>query len=128
HFASLNYTNPELRKYSFMLQGFDTRWNDLSDAHSATYTNLDPGHYTFKVRGLNSAGILSDKTLMLRINIKPPFWNTWWFKAFAFLVASSLILLVMYWRVKRMRNLNRVLAEAVEKKTSEINAQNKMLN
>jgi len=128
HFASLNYTNPDRKKYSFMLDGFDNHWNDLSDAHSATYTNLDPGGYTFKVKGLNSAGILSDKTLALRINIKPPFWKTWWFKALVFLAAASLILLIMYLRVRRMRNLNRALAEAVEKKTSEVNAQNKVLN
>ncbi|HEV8514096.1 MAG TPA: two-component regulator propeller domain-containing protein [Cyclobacteriaceae bacterium] len=128
HFASLNYTNPELKKYSFMLEGFDKNWNDLSYAHSATYTNLDPGRYTFKVRGLNSVGIQSDKTLALQINIRPPFWKTWWFKVLAFLAAASLILLVIYLRVRRMRNLNRELAEAVEKKTSEINAQNKMLN
>jgi len=128
HFASLNYTNPERKKYSFMLEGFDKNWNDLGSTHSATYTNLDPGQYTFKVRGLNGTGVLSDSTLQLQINIKPPFWNTWWFNAISFLILISLITVVIYQRTHSVKRINRQLAEAVEMKTREINAQNKVLN
>jgi len=128
HFASLNYTNPERKKYSFILEGFDKEWNDLSSYHSATYTNLDPGQYVFKVRGLTGAGVLSDKPLQLKINIKPPFWDTWWFNTLSSVMVASLILLVIYVRTRNVKRLNRELAEAVEKKTSEINDQNKILN
>ena len=79
-FASLNYTNPENKKYSYRLEGFERDWNNLSALHAATYTNLDPGSYTFKVRGLNNDGDWSKNIAELKINITPPIWRTWWFK------------------------------------------------
>ena len=99
-----------------MLEDFDNNWNDLSPTHSATYTNLDPGQYTFKVRGLTGAGVLSDSTLQVQINISPPFWNTWWFKTISFLLLISLITMVMVQRTRSVKRINRELAKAVEKK------------
>jgi hypothetical protein len=62
-----------------MLEGFDKDWNKESTKRTATYTNLDPGTYHFKVRGLNK-GEWSSKTLEMKLIIIPPFWMTWWFK------------------------------------------------
>ena len=55
-FASLNYVFQNKKRYSYMLEGFDKEWNDIGTRHTATYTNLDPGEYIFKVRGLNNEG------------------------------------------------------------------------
>ncbi len=55
-FASLNYTDKAKKRYKYMLEGFDKKWNESSDKNSASYTNLDPGTYTFKVKGLNNSG------------------------------------------------------------------------
>ncbi len=78
-FASLNYANPQRKHYAYMLEGFDKDWN-IGELHAATYTNLDAGVYTFKVKGLNNEGQWSDKIAELRITIAPPFWKTWWFR------------------------------------------------
>ena len=51
-FASLNYDVSDKKQYSYMLEGFDKDWNNIGTKHTATYTNLDPGKYIFKVRGL----------------------------------------------------------------------------
>ncbi len=75
-FASLDFTHGNLDKYAYMLEGFNNDWlyTDRTQ-RKATYTNLDPGHYTLKVKVLNRNGLWSDiKTL--RINIQPPFWRT----------------------------------------------------
>jgi hypothetical protein len=57
-----------------------------------TYTNLDPGHYTFKVKVLNGNGLWSDvKTL--QINIEPPFWRTPLAYIVYVLIAAGLFLL-----------------------------------
>jgi len=79
-FASLNYVMQDKKQYSYMLEGFDKDWNNIATRHSATYTNLDPGKYTLKVRGLNNEGKWSTKMSELKIIITPPFWMTWWFK------------------------------------------------
>lgn len=78
-FASLNYSNPLHKRYTYLLEGFDKDWNISSTSHAATYTNLDPGKYTFKVKGLNSEGEWSQQVSELKITIVPPFWKTWWF-------------------------------------------------
>lgn len=126
-FASLNYTNPEHRQYTYKLEGFDKEWTRLSPVHSVNYTNLDPGEYTFKVKGMNNEGVISDHTVVLKIIIIPPFWNTWWFKVFIAVCVVCLIMLIYIFRTQNIRRINHELAEAVKAQTVEINEKNKIL-
>ena len=75
-FTSLDFSQNSGDKYAYMLQGFNSDWLYTDGSQrKVTYTNLDPGHYTFKVRVLNPDGSWSrEKTL--KINIAPPFWRT----------------------------------------------------
>ena len=75
-FASLDFDHSNQDKYAYMLGGFNSDWLYADgNLRRATYTNLDPGHYTFKVKVLNRDGVWSEvKTL--QINIEPPFWRT----------------------------------------------------
>lgn len=79
-FASLNYTNPEKKKYAYILEGFEKNWNMVGSKHTASYTNLDPGEYVFKVKGMNYQGEWSSRIGSIRLIIVPPYWLTWWFK------------------------------------------------
>lgn len=91
-FASLNYTIPEKKQYAYRLEGFDKKWNNIGTRRLATYTNLDPGDYIFKVRGLNNNGRWSADTTDIRLIITPPFWQTWWFRLLAAVsIAGSVI-------------------------------------
>ena len=72
-FASLNYTNPENKKYSYRLEGFERDWNNLSALQCCNlYQSRPGGSYTFKVRGLNNDGDSSRNIAELKINITPP--------------------------------------------------------
>jgi ligand-binding sensor domain-containing protein len=51
-FSAINYTFPEKNQYAYKLEGFDKEWNYVGSQRSATYTNLDPAEYVFKVKGL----------------------------------------------------------------------------
>ena len=62
-FASLNYIPAEKKQYAYMLEGFDKTWNEVGTRRIATYTNLDPGKYIFKVKGLNNEGEWSSRTI-----------------------------------------------------------------
>jgi signal transduction histidine kinase/ligand-binding sensor domain-containing protein/DNA-binding response OmpR family regulator len=79
-FAALNYTFPEKNKYAYKLDNFDKDWNYVEGKRTATYTNLDPGYYTFRVKASNNDGKWNNKGTSITIYIKPPFWLTWWFK------------------------------------------------
>ncbi len=75
-FTSLDFTHSIQDKYAYMLEGFNSDWLYADgNLRRATYTNLGPGHYTFKVKVLNRDGVWSDEKT-LQINIEPPFWRT----------------------------------------------------
>lgn len=79
-FTALDFINPEKARFSYRLEGFDTDWSALSAKHTATYTNLDGGDYTFWVRTPNETGGWSEP-IAFKISVAPPFWKTWWFRA-----------------------------------------------
>jgi len=75
-FASLDFAHSNRDKYAYMLEEFNTDWLYADwTQRRATYTNLNPGHYTLKVKVLNRDGLWSD-IKSLQINIQPPFWRT----------------------------------------------------
>jgi len=127
-FASLNYTSPERKLYLYMLEGFDKEWNGPSPTHAATYTNLDPGVYTFKVKGLTNEGEWSKNTASIKITIVPPYWMTWWFETISGLFVVSGIAFIFMLRTRNITRVNRELTEAVEEKTREINDKNRILS
>lgn len=104
-FASLDYAAPKKIQYKYFLEGFDDHWIDASPssgeffaakspveiARTATYTNLDPGEYIFRVKGTNSDGVWNDSERTLTIVVLPPFWKTTWFRVIS-LVAVFLVI------------------------------------
>lgn len=86
NYVALNYTHPDRNQYAFMLEGFDKDWNYVGDRQTATYTNLDDGDYTFKVKGSNNDGVWNEEGVALKIKVTPPFWDTLWFKALVLII------------------------------------------
>jgi len=75
-FASLDFGHSIQDKYAYMLEGFNSDWLYADgNLRRATYINIGPGHYTFKVKVINRDGVWSDEKT-LQINIEPPFWRT----------------------------------------------------
>ncbi|MDB5276323.1 MAG: response regulator [Ferruginibacter sp.] len=119
-FASLNYTSSDKKKYAYMLEGFDKEWNESGKERLATYTHLDPGEYTFKVRGLNNEGKWSPKIVSLKLLIKPPFYLTWWFKLLALVVLSGSIVALYLNRVSSIKKQQEKLQQQVDEKTMQL--------
>lgn len=123
-FAALNYQLSAKTKYQYMMQGFDRDWSPASVKRLATYTNLDPGHYVFKVRATNSDGVLNDTPKTLAVTILPPWWQTWWFRSGSLLVIIGLVIgtpLVIYrWRIQVTEARSRELATLVATRTVEL--------
>jgi len=78
-FAALHFANPEQNKFAYKMEGFDKSWiQTTAQNRSATYTNLDPGNYVFKIKAANYLGIWNNTPVQLTITILPPPWKTWW--------------------------------------------------
>jgi len=76
-FASLGYIPNANNKYAYMLEGFNRGWL-ITDGkvRKATYTNLDAGTYTFKVKAADGDGEWYDQQAVLTIVVLPPWWKT----------------------------------------------------
>jgi ligand-binding sensor domain-containing protein len=75
-YAALNFINPRKNQFAHKMEGFDTDWIYTGNKHDVTYTNLNPGGYTFRVKGSNSDGIWNEQGTSVRIIITPPWWQT----------------------------------------------------
>ncbi|MBM2846871.1 MAG: Histidine kinase, partial [Bacteroidetes bacterium] len=82
-FVGLNYTAPERNQYAHKMEGFDKDWVDAGTRRYVSYTHLDPGSYTFKVKASNNDGVWNEQGTSLSIVILPPYWQTWWFRLLA---------------------------------------------
>ena len=71
-FAALNYRSPQKNQYAYMMEGFDGDWRfTTADRRFATYTNLDHGSYTFRVKASNNDGVWNEEGKAIKITITP---------------------------------------------------------
>lgn len=75
-FVSLSYLSPMHNQYAYMLEGFDKEWNYVGNNNKASYMNIPPGDYTFRVKASNNDGIWSEETTSISMRIMPPVWRT----------------------------------------------------
>jgi signal transduction histidine kinase/ligand-binding sensor domain-containing protein/DNA-binding response OmpR family regulator len=119
-FASLNYTVPEKKHYAYMLEGFDKGWNDVGTNREATYTNLDPGVYTFMVRGWDNDGRWSNTITSLGLTVLPPYWQTWWFRSLAALAILAIVIAIFRIRLHSMKQQKKKLEAEVDHRTNQL--------
>ncbi|MEO7991302.1 MAG: two-component regulator propeller domain-containing protein [Chryseolinea sp.] len=126
-FAALNYTLPEKNQYAYKLEGFDEEWNDVNHKRTATYTNLDPGEYIFRVKASNNDGVWNEEGNAIKIIITPPFWATWWFRTLAALITIGAIYGFFKFRINTIQNQKVILEEKVREQTAEVMGQKDVL-
>lgn len=126
-FRALNYEYPEKNQYAYKMEGFNSEWIQSGNNGEATFTNLDPGTYIFRVMGSNNDGVWNKVGTSIKINIRPPWWQTWWFRIIAGLVVAMSILSFFYWRVYELRKQKKQLQQKVIERTKEIEGKNLIL-
>lgn len=106
-FVGLNFTSPGQNQYAYKLEGFDKDWNYVGSSTSVSYTNLDPGEYTFRVRASNNDGVWNTKGTSIKIHVHPPFWRTVYAYIFYLLATAGLL---FYFRYRGIQKLKRKFA------------------
>ena len=120
-FAALNFIHPLNNRYAYKMEGFDREWIYTdSKQRIATYTNFDPGHYTFRVKASNNDGVWNEQGRSISITILPPWWRTWW----AYVVGSVLflgsIISAVAWRFRLLKKRQAELESEVALRTAEL--------
>lgn len=109
-----NYLAGQHNIFSYQLEGFDDEWIVSNDQRQVTYTNLNPGTYTFKVKAANNDGKWNEEITELEIVVLPPWWRTWW----AVLLFSGAAGYGV-WFVLRFLNQRRLMNDQLEKERHE---------
>ena len=124
-FAAINYIHPKKNQYAYMMKGFEKDWNytDASRRY-VTYTNLDPGEYTFRVKASNNDDVWNEKGTSLKIIILPPWWKSLWFEIFIVSAIIFIILTIFRSRVRQLKRQKILLEKSVALKTAELNELN----
>ena len=100
-FSVMDHTAPAKNQYRYRMSGLYEEWVRNGASNRATFTNLDPGHYTFQVQGRNSAGVWDKEGATLSIVITPPWWGTWWFRSLVVLAVAGLLYAFYRYRLAR---------------------------
>lgn len=119
-FAALDYSVPEENQYAYILEGLDKDWNEVGPRRYASYTNVPPGEYTFRVKGSNSDGVWNETGATIHIVIPPPFWQRGWFQAIVGLGVVALVVGGVTWRVRALEGQRRQLETLVNERTGEL--------
>ncbi len=132
-FAVLDFTDPEKHKYAYKLEGVEEEWINLGNRRYATFSNLPPGKYNFKVKGSNSNDVWNEEGVNLKIIVKTPLWRTN-FAFFGYIFISlGLIIWIFRYRTRSLRKSNQklkekeLIAKQIAKQKEELSIKNKSI-
>ena len=104
YFGADDYSSVENNRFAYKLENFDEEWHYLDEGQrEATYTYLEPGEYTLKVKSSNMDGVWGDTIKKLHIIINPPWWKTKWFMGLEILFLSGLLFFLIKFRENKLK-------------------------
>jgi signal transduction histidine kinase/DNA-binding response OmpR family regulator len=122
NFAGLTYVDESGTRFKYRLRGLEEQWTE-TDRGQARYTHVAPGKYVFESQARNAGGVWSATPARLSLEIRPPWWMTWW----AWTIGAGLLALAArtywLWRMRRWIENRRLLEQLVQARTSELRAQ-----
>ncbi|MCD4696158.1 MAG: histidine kinase [Bacteroidales bacterium] len=119
NFDVINFINPEKDRFRYFLEGVDMDWSEYSDTKHVIYPDLQPGKYTLRIEGINLQTGSQYSTLILQVNIYPPFWMTWWFIGLIVVILTISIIYYFRYRIDKTKKEEQKKAE-VSKQLAEL--------
>jgi len=120
-FASPYFVAPEQLRFAYRLDGFNDGWIETdAKRRLATYTNLAPGDYQFRVRVRTADASWSSEEARLALVIEPFWWQTFWAKLAAMLALVAAVFALFQARLRRNEQQRRLLTQQVEERTADI--------
>jgi len=127
-FAALEYTNPKKNNYTYQMSGISDEWVDIGNRKFVPFSGVQPGEYTFKVKGSNNDGVWNDKEISISILVLPP----WWKSPIAYVIYLVLIILSIVGyikiRVRKLKHDKKILEQKVLERTIRIEEQNQLIS
>lgn len=102
-YTALDFADPGKNQYAYQLVGFDKGWRNVGSQRIATYTNLEPGDYTFRVKATNNDGVWSTNDTSLKLHVHSAPWRTKWAYGIYCIVFGLLILALIKYNLNRQK-------------------------
>ena len=125
-YLGITTNNTKKIKYKYKLKGYDKEYSSYSDRKEVTYGNLDPGSYCFNVMAINEDGF-SSENLQYVFTVRPPWWQTWWFRTIAGLIIFGTVLFYIKWRERSLKLRQKFLEKTVTERTVELKQKNHLI-
>lgn len=119
-YTALSYLAPSRVQFRVKLDGIDADWRDVGMRREAIYMNLSPGVYTFRVRAANNDGVWNDEGTALTFELKPFFYQTWWFRTLSGLCIVAFGFVAYRLRAKQAERRETELLALVQERTQAI--------
>ncbi len=120
HYTGLSFIAPERMQFKYMLEGFDEDWVQAGGRRDAYYTNLPPARYTFRVKACNNDGVWNESGDLIRIDLRPHYYQRSWFQILCGLAVLSLGFGAYRYRTRRMRARESKLVSLVVERTKHL--------
>ncbi|WP_303014362.1 hybrid sensor histidine kinase/response regulator transcription factor [uncultured Bacteroides sp.] len=128
-FSVINYLSGRRNLFAYKLEGFDEDWVSSAQAISqrgATYSNLPPGKYIFKVKACNNNGRWSLTPTEFFVHITPMWYQTWWAKSIFVLLILGGIAFILYFFIARAKMKMQMQIDHLERNKIEEISQEKV--
>lgn len=99
-----HFQYPEGNKIRYKLDGFYDYWISIPAANKFAYfSKIPPGKYTLHISGLSSDNVLAETEKTILIHILPPWYNTWYFFTFLFVLILAFIAYLLFWQSNKQK-------------------------
>ncbi len=122
-FSALDFHLPKQNEFAYLLEGFDKQWNYVGNTRVATYTNLPPGEYFFKVKTTNTDNIWTDPQILTSIHVLPRWHQLLWVRILLILVLIGFIYFNVKMRTIWLLNKKERLEKEIKQRTKELEDQ-----
>ena len=120
-FAALDYSGSQSLLYRYLLEGYSTDWVGAdASSRKATFTNLAPGEYSFRVQATNRRGEWSNLELKLPVTVMPSWYQTWMFRIVITLLALMALYGLYLWRIDYYKAKKLELEGLVRDRTADL--------
>jgi signal transduction histidine kinase/ligand-binding sensor domain-containing protein len=123
NFSATDWSAPNKIKYQYKLEGLDKDWSKPMFESLADYRNIPPGKYTFKIKALSLSNLWSN-TFEYQFEIRPPWWQTWWFRICIAIFFVGIVLVLYSYRLNSLLRQRERLELEVAKRTNELKKAN----
>ncbi len=124
HYAAMSYVAPAAVIYRYRIDGFDRDWIEAGASRTASYTNLPPGDYVFRVIAANNDGVWNTDGARMAFTIVPSWYETWWLRTLVALIVIGLLAAIYRLRVWRLQERERELTRQVVQRTQALHDAN----